>query len=309
MSLNPFKLLGGKKNSAALVIHDDRLEVLQVKGGSGKRELVSVNKEMLEPGIVERGNILNESLFQEALQNLFKNAEPKPVKTKSLYINIPFEQIYPFVKVFSKHSKEEYMQKAILDVIHEQAPFTSDELVCEFKQKKEEGGKINFSATAYTKNWKSTVREACKEIGIDELHFHSEPIAQLGLSKLYIAGCFAMLSWHHGSIYVSLFYDDLLYDCFLLADADAAENPEKINEELKKAFDEFKQEFGKLLKELYMVRISPALKSAIKRALKSDKVEVAALEENDTHIASLISPNEYSASLIGLAMRILHDNK
>lgn len=302
MSFSFSKLFGGgKKDHAALAIHDGFLEALYVRQKGKEKELVGVNHVDLEPGIIEKGAIKNESKFQEALETLLMEAEPNPIQLKKLFINIPFEQVYPFVKVFSKHAKEDHMKESMEDLVRTHAPFSLEELEVDYK--KQSGDKIVYGALACAKAWRGMVKEACSELGFSDLHFYPEPLAHLGLSKLFISGNFSLLSWHNGQVFASLFYDNLLYDTFPLK-ADA-EDPKTLVDDYQKSNQDFKENFNSEIQDIYLSGFPSDLRKKLMSALSKEGLNPTFLSENDTHVADLVPMDKYSPALVGLAMRSL----
>lgn len=307
MTFSFSKFFGLKKREhSSLLVHDDRLEIAQFRNEGEAPELLGLNRIELKPGVLERGMILKESDFQVALQKLISGAQPSPIESHHLYINVPFLQLHPFMKSFSKHAKEEYMQSALQDLVKSKSPIPLEELELEYALSTH-ANRINYGAIAYPKKWVNAVREACTEIGIHDLHFFPEPLAQLGLSQAYIRGNFALFSWQAGQVYLSLFHDDLLYDCFPFKTQLAADGStdSKLMQEYQKASRHFEDLFKKPIQSFYLVGFPPEVRSRLSALLNEKKFEFCILQKEDTPLKDAILQQGYSATLYGIAMRAL----
>jgi len=300
------KIFGFEKEHACLAINDAYLEGLQFKQNGDKTELIGINKVTLEEGVVEHGFIKNESKFQIAVANLFSDAQPQPIKAKHLYINIPFEQIYPFVQTFSTHSKEEHMQNSLMSLVESQAPFRVDELMVDF-DKKVSSKRISYCALAYPKNWKRAVHEACTEIGFEEFHFIPESAAQLSLAQSIGTDHYALLSWQEGRVFLSLFFDNLLFDSFALKSSfnQKQKDPAPLIDECKKAFEDFEDNFKETIQQYYFASFPDFLRKPLKNTAENEKWNAVFLKESENNISEIISAEDYSTTLVGLALKLL----
>ncbi len=302
-------LFGSEKEHACLVINDAYLEGLQFKQNGGKIELVGINKVALEEGVVEHGAIKNESGFQSAVSQLFSDAQPQPIKAKHLYINIPFEQIYPFVQTFSTHSKEEHMKNSLMSLVESQAPFQEDELMVDF-DKTESSKRISYCALVYPKNWKRTVHESCTEMGFEELHFIPESVAQLSLAQPIETDHYALLSWQDGRIFFSLFFDSLLFDSFALKSAfdQNHKDPALLVDECKKAIEDFEDSFKKSIQQYYFASFPSSLRAPLQKVADNENWNDVFLKETENQISQIIPEENYSTTLVGMAFRLLKKN-
>ena len=295
------KIFGSKnKKHASLVINDAYLEVVQLAGGRNNPELIGINRIKLEDGVVVGGEIRQESAFQDALQQLFKEALPNSIQPENLCINIPFEQIYSFVKSFSKHTSEDLMLSEIEGLLKNEAPFNLDELERDY-QKKVVENKVYYGVTAYPKRWKKITKEACNELGFNTLHFFTEPEAQLSLANTVPEGDFVLFSWLNGKPYLSVFYHGLLYDSYFMKDFD--KSVEVLIKELKKESQNFENKFSEPIKLVYFAGFPQSMRSDLKSLFDSEELLVTYLCEAETFLSSIIPVEEYSTSLVGLAMK------
>lgn len=311
MSFSIKKLLGLKSDRhASFVLHDQYLEVAELYKKDEMIELKGLNRIALEEGIVEGGEIKSESRFQDSLEKLLLEAAPESIQTKKLYVSIPYLQIYPFVKTFPKHSKEKNMMRGMEQMIQSEAPFPLEDLQIEYS--KNEGKKsINYGAVAYPKIWQKMVLEAFREVGISDLHFFPEPLAQLGLSRGYIKGNFVLFSWDSERVHLSVFYDDLLYDSFEMKTHCTEANPniDALMSEYSEAKKHFEDKFKASIQEYYLVGFPQNVQSGLSNRLSKEKFEYCTLASEDTDLKDVIRDAGYSPTLYGAAMRALHHNK
>lgn len=290
------KIFGSKnKKYTSLVINDRYLEVAQLSGSVNQPTLISINRVALEDGIIKGGEIRQESVFQEILQKLFEEAMPNPIKQENLYINIPFEQIYPFVKSFSKHSSEELIQSGLDEFLKNKVPFNFNDLDRDY-ERKEDDKRIYSSVVAYPKRSRKIIKEVCNELGFKKLHFFTEPFAQMSISEFNQESNFALFSWLNEKSYLSVFYHGLLYDSYLL-------NSDDLMSEFKKEVQNFDDEFGEFINSIYFVGFPKLKYGDLKKEFDVDGLQITFLRDINLPISDIIPIEKYSFSLIGLVIK------
>ena len=291
-----------------MVINDAYLEAVQFTQSDGRFELVGLNRISLEKGVIERGAIKHETAFQQSVQTLFSEAVPQPIKAKHLYINIPFSQVYPFIKTFPHHSKEEYRKSGLMELVEGEVPFNLDELEVDYDQK-ENTKEFVYQVCAYSKTWCRAIHEACSEMGFEEFHFIPEPVAQMVLSDESETDHYALFSWQEGSTTLSLFYNGLLYDTFVLKTVLEKDSQEAngLLSESQKVFENFEMNMKESVGHCYFAGFPSTTKKVLKDTFE-DHYPTTYLKESEHTLSSIIPVDNYSTTLVGLALNLLKKN-
>ncbi len=297
------KIFGPKQsNPTSLIIHDHFLEVAQIEVvGSGAPRLLGIHRIELDGGIVQRGEIVRESEFQAALQNLFTGAMPSVIQPDHLFINIPFEQLYSFIKVFPSHTSADHMKIGIKEVVQNQSPFEFGDVEVDYSKRTNKKS-VYCGALAYPKRWKHLVTEACSELGFKDLHFVAEPIAQTSYLGPERATNFALISWQETEIVLSLILGGLLYDSYLLRERFEENNDGAfIFDAIVQSEKNLKETFKATIDHLIFANFPQHFRKNIQTLAEKTGKKLVYLKEGDSPVASLIDMEQYSTSLVGLA--------
>ncbi len=299
------KLFGSSKEHACLAIHDDLLEAFQFRPSGDSFELAGANRLPLEKGIVEEGVVKRETAFRQIVRMLFSQAEPHPIRAKHLYVNIPFSQTYPFIETFSLHSKKEHREKGLREFVEAHAPFALGRLTVDTYEKETPKGFI-CQACAYPKLWAHAVHKACSEMDFGKLHFISEPAAQTALADIPELSHYALFSRQDGMVFLSLFYYGLLYDTFPMETVleKGGKGADGLLAESKKEFDSFKKNLEASIDHCYFAGLPSAAEKSLKAGFEAI-CPITFLEEADHSLSSILPEEDYSTTLIGLALNLL----
>jgi len=250
------KIFGSSEKRTYLVIQDAYIECAQVEKGT---EVAGANRVNLEKDVVKNGAVKNAALFQEALTALFSEAAPEPITSGSLSVSIPSEQVYSFLKVFSPHTKEEYCQSGLTEVIQAESPFPVDELALDTDHISYPD-RLVYGAAGALKAWRRTIEDICQSVGFEVGAFVPEPLALAQLIPAEKPLSFALLSDADGYITLSLFSGGLLYDSF------STDSEADLIRKSQQAFKNFQEHFKEPIHSLYLAEVSPDLQKSFKTA-------------------------------------------
>jgi hypothetical protein len=297
------KIFGSKKrNLSVLAIHDDCLEAMFLTREKNGFKLEGANSIFLGKDVMENGDIKSSSLLHEAIEKLLAESKPEPINTESALVNIPFQRLFSFVKVFPAHLGEEDMKADLACIIDKQAPFEANELIINF-YKNTDGVKVAYGAIAYPKNWANTIRGACSETGIKNVDFMPEPMIQsefAGLGK----GNYALFSMDKEKIYLSLFYKGILYDSFAL-ESDT-KDAEAIFGEFIKESDRFYLEFNEKIESINSIGATAAVNEPLMKIFEQNNYKYNIFDKNKL-LPDFLMSKDFSTTLVGLAMKAIEE--
>jgi len=295
-------IFGPKKtNPTSLVLHDQFLEVAQFEVESAGPKLSGLNRINLDGGIIQRGEIVRESEFQAALQNLFPGAAPNPIRPNHLFVNIPFEQLYSFIRLYPTHTSEDHMKIGVLEMVRNQAPFEFQDVEVDYFRQISKRS-IYCGALVYPKQWRHLVAEACTEIGFSDLHFVAEPVAQTSFLKPEFAEHFALISWQEGAIVLSLFVGGLLYDSYVLREKfETGSDGQFIFSAVETGEQNLKNMFKVELSHLVFSSFPQNVREVIQSLAEKTGKQILYLRQEDSVVTSFINVEQYSTTLVGLA--------
>lgn len=294
------KIFGsGKKHIASLCINDDCVQIAQISGDLKTPHLLGLNKIVLSKGIVENGEIKLHSEMQNILSELFSCATPQPLSPGKLYIGIPFEQLYPFIRVFPKGAKDR-IKSDMDEAVSSEIPFPLEEVDIIYNTKTE-GGKMISSAIAVPKNWEFGIKHVLTESGYIDLEFIPEPNAQLSLSGVSDSGNTILFSFADSRIFVSVFYYGLLYDSYLYKKEGGAES---LFTEYQNINKDFKNCFGTNIENVCFADYPDEITNEIKKTFSKEKVNIVFIRPENKFFSDLLDSG-YSASLAGIVLMAL----
>jgi type IV pilus assembly protein PilM len=90
-----------------LDIADNSIEVIKINKKQKDFAVTKFNRIVLKSGIVQRGRIKNEVKLKEALQKLFKEAKPNPIKDQEIIFALPESQVYTYIFTLDSHNKKD----------------------------------------------------------------------------------------------------------------------------------------------------------------------------------------------------------
>lgn len=290
-----------KTTPAILIFHDHHLTLLQVELDDKGYELIGFNEVELEPGIVQDGKIMSMGQFKDVLVDLFAQAQPHSIKTSELWVNIPFHLLYTFVEDFLHKTKKDSLQKAMLKKVREHSPVPTNELLLSYCSS-EKGHKTIFAAYASPKKWQDRLLKACKEVGINTIEYVPEPAAHMALLNEGDEGNFALFSFHEGQIFLSLFYQGLIYDSYFLSNLGGSldEDCTLCFAEFTKAQEDFLNHFNEEIENLYFVGFKKDHQENIQVYFKEKKIPLIFLNGKSSGLNALMPHESHRASLFGM---------
>jgi type IV pilus assembly protein PilM len=102
-----FHFFGGEKTPFVLDISDNSIKVATVKIKGKEVFLNWAEKEEIEKGIIEQGEIKNRKMLKEILQNLIKEKWKEKIKSKFVIVSLPEEKIFSKVLKLPKVEKRD----------------------------------------------------------------------------------------------------------------------------------------------------------------------------------------------------------
>jgi len=128
-----FKLLTSKP--FGLDISDYSIEIVSLQGSKSNPKLSALGREILTPGIIEEGRILNKASLELALKNLLSNPQFGKIMSRKLIFSLPESK--SFIHIFEL--PKDLNRTEILEFIKSQAiqtfPFPLNELYFDFQLK------------------------------------------------------------------------------------------------------------------------------------------------------------------------------
>ncbi len=284
-----------------LVLHDDALQVLQFDLKNGDLTMVAFNELSLIQGTMNKGEIISMDDFKSVLTELFAQAQPKAIRTKKLYMNIPYHLLYTFVEDFSHKASESSLKESILATVGGHCPISIDDLILDFAMTEKEH-KISYAAYAFPKKWQQRLIKVCKELGIDSIEFIPEPISHLALNEVSVLEDAALFSSHKEKIYLSLFRNGLLYDSYLLGqfDDNGLMNCDVCLAEFDKAQRAFADQFESEMKSLYFIGFTDENQKNIEKSFKSADNSVIFIDAKHAALSKLIPYEFDKTTLFGI---------
>lgn len=122
-----------KKSAFGLDISDHSTEIIFLGGSIKKPKLLAMGREILKPGIVENGKILQNEKLKNSLKNLIENPQFGQIKTKKFIFSLPESKSFTRVLEAPKVLKRETIEREIELQVAQNFPFTLKDLYFDFK--------------------------------------------------------------------------------------------------------------------------------------------------------------------------------
>lgn len=166
-------------NIIGIDISDSSIEAVVLSGNN----LAGYSRFRLSPDIVSDGRIIDQEKLKDALKKLLKNAKPKPIEAKSVFLSVPESKVYSHIISLPKKLKDKDLKEAAKNKAGEMIPEDPDNLISISKILPEtQGFKEVFQASADATVIKDLVK-VFKDIGLEVEGITSEAISSYaGLS-------------------------------------------------------------------------------------------------------------------------------
>lgn len=166
-------------NIIGVDISDSSIEAVVLSGNN----LAGYARFRLSPDIVTDGRIVDQEKLKDALKKLLKNAKPKPIESKSVFLSVPESKVYSHVISLPKKLKDKDLKEAAKNKAGEMIPEDPDNLISISKiLPATQGFKEVFQASADASVIKDLVK-VFKDIGLEVEGITSEAISSYaGLS-------------------------------------------------------------------------------------------------------------------------------
>ena len=156
------------KNVIGIDISDFSIEAVVLDKKKGHFVVDKYSRFRLSPDIVDDGKILNSEKLKDALQRLFKNAQPKPIEgTKKVFLSIPESKVFTRILTLPKNLKEKEIYEAAKHKAEEVVPEAQENLIPAMKMLPVKG---DIREIFYTEAEVEIVNDFVKvfeELGID----------------------------------------------------------------------------------------------------------------------------------------------
>ncbi|MBN2087197.1 hypothetical protein JW758_02515 [Candidatus Peregrinibacteria bacterium] len=307
MTFSFLKLLGldANKTSSFLIINNNFLIAVQLGNKKGKFVVSGYNEIELDGSVMKEGAIWDTNSFQEVLIKLFKEAKPNSIKTDTIYINIPFEVIYPFLKDFSGNTTEEIAERSIDDIINNNSPIPLSDLSLHTKFHKNHI--FTYGVIAVPKHWENQLLEVCKNVGIKNCKFIPEPYIRTTFKTDDDVNDFTLFSFHKDRVFVSIFHNKILYDSYflMLSLLEGKPNCPVCFKEFLTGKDDLKNKFSIDIKDVYFIGFPREFHNHIGAFLDSQDLNCNFIDETQSTFNKLFKTELNRATLIGLLQYVL----
>lgn len=120
------------KKIIGIDFHDYYAQLVELKSANGKVSLEAYNRVTIPPNVIKDGEIVDQEMVKALLLNLLKNANPKPIKTKSVACIFPAKKIFTHIFKFPLALTEEEIKKAIPYEAETVIPFSIQDVYWDF---------------------------------------------------------------------------------------------------------------------------------------------------------------------------------
>lgn len=128
MSLNFFQ-----KESLGLDISDHSIEIVLLRGSIQDPKLLAMSRQILEPGIVENGKVVNKEGLKKALKSLISNPKFGKVKTKKFIFSLPESRSFIHVFEIPQGLKKEKEKEEINSRLFQTFLYPPEDLYFDFQ--------------------------------------------------------------------------------------------------------------------------------------------------------------------------------
>ncbi|MBT6691340.1 pilus assembly protein PilM [Candidatus Parcubacteria bacterium] len=172
------------KNVIGIDISDFSIEAVILDKKKGRFVVDTYSRFRLSPDIVEDGKIVNSEKLKDALQRLFKNAQPKPIKgDKKVFLSIPESKVFTRILTLPKNLKEKEIHEAAEHKAEEIVPEAPENLVPAMKLLAVQGDNREVFYTEAEIEIVNDFVRVCKDLDIEIEGITTESISSFsGLS-------------------------------------------------------------------------------------------------------------------------------
>lgn len=165
------------KNIIGIDISDFSIEAVVLGGGRGGWQVEAYSRFRLSPDIVDNGVILDKNKLKEALQTLFKNAKPRPLEHKKVFLSIPESKVFSKILSLPKDLKDKALLEAAKHKAEELIPEALDNLVTATKVLTTNGDSKEVFYTAAELPIVKGLLETFKELNIEVVGITTEALS------------------------------------------------------------------------------------------------------------------------------------
>lgn len=120
------------KKVVGIDFHDYYAQIVEIKSAGGKFFLEAYNRTTIPPNVIKDGEIKDQEMLKAILLNLLKDANPKPVTTKSVACIFPAKKIFTHIFKLPLILTEEEIKKAIPYEAETVIPFSMQDVYWDF---------------------------------------------------------------------------------------------------------------------------------------------------------------------------------
>jgi len=119
-------------NPFGLDISDFSIEVMEVKSGWLKPELISYGRQELEPGVVEDGVIFKKDKLVESIKKALETASPKRMRGDNCVLSLPESKVFTYVFNVPLGLKPNQIKKVLKYEVERVIPLSFNEIYFNF---------------------------------------------------------------------------------------------------------------------------------------------------------------------------------
>lgn len=120
------------KTVVGIDFHDYYAQLVELKSAGGKIFLEAYNRITIPPNVIKDGEVKDQEMLKVILLNLLKNANPKPITTKSVACIFPAKKIFTHIFKLPLILTEEEIKKAIPYEAETVIPFSMQDVYWDF---------------------------------------------------------------------------------------------------------------------------------------------------------------------------------
>lgn len=167
------------KKSIGLDISDYSLEVVEMERKGGKMNVLSCNRIILEPGIVEKGRVVHPEELGKTLQRALETARPHPIKAKRIFFVLPENHVFVHLFSLNNHGVEpqrmakEILEKIIFEEVQKNIPLDPHDLIFNYRRRNKEQILVVAASKKIIEEWDYFFRKC----GLQNEFFDSATLA------------------------------------------------------------------------------------------------------------------------------------
>lgn len=137
------------KKAVGIDIADQTIEIVQLAKKGKKTEVLSLARQVLEPGIVSRGRIQDKEKLRDVLKKTLAEAKPAGIFEKRVVFGLPETQVFIFDFELGSHNKKD-RDLLILAKAQRNIPLEKDDLLLSYRvlAEKDDGAEILLAAAS-----------------------------------------------------------------------------------------------------------------------------------------------------------------